>query len=151
MGHVVAAQVKDNGDHTFLAEFTPKVAGEHRIHVLYLGKPVAGSPFSCKVYDVSAIKVKEASKGVVGKPVTFLGNVSFDSSCPLKLTSVVLVETSNAGPGNLEVTVNNGQVPTSAQAHGLHTYAISFTPKEAKPHEIELKFNGENVPGIDVA
>ena len=59
-----------------------------------------------------------------------------------------LVETSNAGPGNLEVTVNNGQVPTSAQAHGLHTYAISFTPKEAKPHEIELKFNGENVPGI---
>lgn len=57
------------------------------------------------------------------------------------------VETSQAGPGNLEVTVNGGQVPTSAQAHGLHTYAISFTPKEPKPHEVELKFNGENVPG----
>lgn len=58
-----------------------------------------------------------------------------------------LVETSQAGPGNLEVTVNQGQVPTSAQAHGLHTYAISFTPKDPKPHEIELKFNGESVPG----
>jgi len=57
------------------------------------------------------------------------------------------VETSQAGPGNLEVTVNGGQVPTSAQAHGLHTYAISFTPKEPKPHQVELKFNGENVPG----
>ena len=57
------------------------------------------------------------------------------------------VETSQAGPGNLEVTVNQGQVPTSAQAHGLHTYAISFTPKEPKPHEVELKFNGESVPG----
>ena len=57
------------------------------------------------------------------------------------------VETSQAGPGNLEVTVNGGQVPTSAQAHGLHTYAISFTPKDPKPHEVELKFNGENVPG----
>ena len=57
------------------------------------------------------------------------------------------VETSLAGPGNLEVTVNGGQVPTSAQAHGLHTYAISFTPKDPKPHEVELKFNGENVPG----
>lgn len=83
-----------------------------------------------------------------------------------------LVETSQAGPGNLEVTgestsshfrgetwlitvlisflyslVNNGQVPTSAQAQGNHTYAISFVPKEPKPHIVELKFNAENVPG----
>lgn len=72
-GHTVAAQVKDNGDQTFQAEFTPKMAGEHRIHVLYEGQPVPGSPFGCKVYDVTAIKVKEATKGVVGKPVTFLG------------------------------------------------------------------------------
>ncbi len=43
--------------------------------------------------------------------------------------------------------MNNGQVPTSAQAQGNHTYAISFVPKEAKPHVVELKFNGENVPG----
>ena len=43
--------------------------------------------------------------------------------------------------------VNNGQVPTSAQAQGNHTYAISFVPKEAKAHVVELKFNGENVPG----
>ena len=43
--------------------------------------------------------------------------------------------------------MNNGQVPTSAQAQGNHTYAISFIPKEAKPHIVELKFNGENVPG----
>ena len=45
------------------------------------------------------------------------------------------------------ILVNNGQVPTSAQAQGNHTYAISFVPKEAKPHIVELKFNGENVPG----
>lgn len=57
------------------------------------------------------------------------------------------VETSKAGPGNLEVTVNGGHVPTSAQAQGSHTYAISFTPKEAKPHMIELRFNSEDIPG----
>ena len=84
----MTAEVKDDGDHTFIAEFTPKVAGEHRIHVLYLGKPVAGSPFSCKVYDVSAIKVKEASKGVVGKPVTFLGNVALGYSLLKKKTNI---------------------------------------------------------------
>ena len=71
----MAAQVKDNGDQTFQGEFTPKVAGEHRIHVMHEGKPVSGSPFNCKVYDVNAIKIKEATKGVVGKPVTFLGMI----------------------------------------------------------------------------
>lgn len=38
-------------------------------------------------------------------------------------------------------------MPTSAQAQGSHTYAISFTPKEVKTHLIELKFNGEDIPG----
>ncbi|KAK3891382.1 hypothetical protein Pcinc_004729 [Petrolisthes cinctipes] len=128
-GLPVPAQVRDNGDHTFRVEFAPRSAGEHRIHVAYSSEAIPGSPFSCKVYDVAAIKVRPADRGMVAKPVTFL------------------VETNNAGPGNLEVTVNNGQVPTSAQAQGNHVYAISFTPKEAKPHVVELKFNGENVPG----
>lgn len=57
------------------------------------------------------------------------------------------METSQAGPGNLEVTVNGGRVPTSAQAQGPHTYAISFTPREAAPHTVDLRFNGEDVPG----
>lgn len=57
------------------------------------------------------------------------------------------VETSQAGPGNLEVTVNGGRVPTSAQAQGPHTYAISFTPREAATHTVDLRFNGEDVPG----
>lgn len=82
-----------------------------------------------KVYDVGAIKVKNVSNGTVGKAVTFL------------------VETSQAGPGNLEVTVNGGRVPTSAQAQGQHTYAISFTPRDAQNHTVELRFNGQDVPG----
>lgn len=81
------------------------------------------------MYDVSAIKVKHVTTGAVGKPVTFL------------------VETSQAGPGNLEVTVNGGRVPTSAQAQGQHTYAISFTPRESQNHTVDLRFNGQDVPG----
>lgn len=85
--------------------------------------------FLSQVYDVNAIKVKNVESGTVGKPVTFL------------------VETSQAGPGNLEVTVNGGRVPTSAQAQGQHTYAISFTPREPQKHTVELRFNGQDVPG----
>lgn len=45
------------------------------------------------------------------------------------------------------MTVNGGRVPTSAQAQGPHTYAISFTPREAVPHSVDLRFNGQDVPG----
>ncbi|XP_046393064.1 filamin-A isoform X2 [Ischnura elegans] len=143
-GQSVPAQVKDSGGQTFRVEFCPRIAGEHRIHVASITRggedgastssgntpvPVPGSPFSCKVYDVKAIKVKEVGRGMVNRPVTFV------------------VETSQAGPGNLEVTVNGGRVATSAQARGPHTYAISFTPREATPHAVQLRFNGEDVPG----
>jgi filamin len=53
--------------------FTPRIVGEHRISVSHRNLPVLGSPFSCKVYDVTAIKVKDTKKGVIGLPVTFLG------------------------------------------------------------------------------
>ncbi|XP_017837072.1 filamin-C isoform X2 [Drosophila busckii] len=128
-GQSVPAQVHQSAEGVFKAEFVPRVVGEHRVNVTVNGLPTAGSPYAAKVYDVSAIKVKNVSSGTVGKPVTFL------------------VETSQAGPGNLEVTVNGGRVPTSAQAQGQHTYAISFTPREAESHTVELRFNSQDVPG----
>lgn len=65
----------------------------------------------------------------------------------LQIFFYVLVETMAAGPGNLEVTVNGGRVPTAAAAQGAHTYAISFTPRDPRPHTVELRFNGDHVPG----
>ena len=54
-------------------DFLPRLAGEHRIAVVYRQTPVTGSPFLTKVYDVRAIKVKHVARGVIGKPVTFIG------------------------------------------------------------------------------
>ncbi|XP_050433144.1 filamin-A isoform X2 [Adelges cooleyi] len=128
-GSAVPAQVKESGTQSYKIEFCPKIVGEHKIAVSYLRTPVAGSPFSCKVYDINAIKVKSVPKGTIGQQVTFI------------------VETSQAGPGNLEVTVNGGRVPTSAQAQGPHTYAISFTPRQPTIHTVHLRFNNHDVPG----
>ena len=65
--------MKENGGGIHTVEFSPKVVGEHKIMINYRGVAIAGSPFKCKVYDCKAIKVKNVDKGVVGKPVTFLG------------------------------------------------------------------------------
>jgi len=75
----VAAQVKDSGNNSYRVEFSPRTAGEHRIAVSVSREPVPGSPFSCKAYDVKAIKVMAADSGSVGKPVTFLGEYNFKS------------------------------------------------------------------------
>jgi len=72
-GSAVPAQVKDSGSQLYKIEFCPKIVGEHKIAVSYLRTPVAGSPFSCKVYDIKAIKVKSVPKGTVGQQVTFIG------------------------------------------------------------------------------
>ncbi|RWS29658.1 Filamin-B-like protein [Leptotrombidium deliense] len=107
-----------------------KIRGEHFIEIVYKGNHVVGSPFACKVYDITQIKIRDIPKEVViGKPVTFL------------------VEATNAGPGNLEVIVNNGKVPSTPQALGPSLYAITFVPKENEDHNINIKFNGELVPG----
>ncbi|GIY41276.1 filamin-A [Caerostris darwini] len=128
-GNRVPYKIKDLSDNSLKVEFSPLKTGEYRIHILMNGNPINDSPFATKVYDVKQIKVKEIPKGTIGKPVTFI------------------VETSNAGPGNLEVSVNKGQVATVPKAQSSTQYAISFTPLEAKRHIIDLKFNGETVPG----
>lgn len=58
------------------------------------------------------------------------------------------MEASNAGPGNLEVIVNNGKVPSTPKALGSSLYAITFVPKDTEDHSIDIKFNGEAVPGM---
>lgn len=57
------------------------------------------------------------------------------------------VEASNAGPGMLEVIVNNGQVSSTPKALGTALYAITFVPKDLIDHNIQIIFNSEPVPG----
>ncbi|XP_022694817.1 filamin-C-like isoform X2 [Varroa jacobsoni] len=117
-------------DEQLAVEFTPAMAGEYRIEVRFRDQPLAGSPFIWKVYDVSRICVSQIpAQATVGSIASFL------------------VETAGAGPGNLEVIVNRGRVATNPQAQSASLYSIHFTPQEAGPHEIDVNFNGENVPG----
>lgn len=82
------------------------------------------------MYDISQIRVTEVPHpAFVGKPAAFL------------------VETAGAGPGNLEVMVNQGRVPTTPQAKTPTLYSIHFTPTEAEEHAIDVRFNGNHVPG----
>lgn len=60
---------------------------------------------------------------------------------------IILVDASAAGEGQLEISINEGEVPNHVQVVGGGRCLVSFTPEIAKPHYIDIKFNGETVEG----
>lgn len=64
-----------------------------------------------------------------------------------KILLYILVDASQAGEGQLEISINEGQVPNHVQVVGGGRCLISFTPEHPKPHFINIKFNGETVLG----
>lgn len=109
--------IKDTQNQCVLLEYLPKVPGEYKVQLKYKNEHITGSPFSTKIYDIKKIKVKDIPKDIfMEKPVTFL------------------VEATNAGPGNLEVIVNSGKVPSTPKSLGPSLYAITFVPTDLEPH-----------------
>jgi len=59
------------------------------------------------------------------------------------------VDASRAGAGNLEIVVSAGgeNVPNFVKAEDNARFEVSFTPVTIDTHTINIKFNGELVPG----
>ena len=110
-------------------EFTPKEVGTHIIEAAVGGTKLIGGPLIAKVYDSSLIQVTDVNSGIVGQACQFR------------------VDASAAGEGQLEISINEGEVPNHVQVVGGGRCLVSFTPEQAKPHMIDIKFNGETVRG----
>jgi len=63
--------------------------------------------------------------------------------------SFILVNASEAGAGNLEiiVSVNGVNVPNYVQSEGNAKFRVNFKPRDAAPHSLSVRFNGEPIPG----
>jgi filamin len=110
-------------------EFTPLEVGTHIIEACINGTKIVGGPLIAKVYDSSLIQVTDVNSGIVGQACQFR------------------VDASAAGEGQLEISINDGEVPNHVQVVGGGRCLVSFTPEQAKPHLIDIKFNGETVRG----
>lgn len=82
--------------------------------------------------------------------------IFYFSFCALKSISYFyviylffLVNASQAGAGNLEiiVSVNGCNVPNYVQSEGNAKFRVNFKPREAAPHNLSVRFNGEPIPG----
>jgi len=122
-------KVVDSGNGVFRIEFTTVEVGSYVIDVTVAGLSVPNSPLIAKAYDASLIKVTDISDGVVADLSTFR------------------VDASKAGEGQLEISINDGDVPNAVQVLGGGKCLVTFTPEQAITHEIEVTFNNDQVPG----
>lgn len=130
------------------------------MEVSIAGQKLPAGPLVAKVYNSSLIQVTDIPSAVVGHACQFRGMIdifgylktsiqSLRSLSPLILdfTFCPTVDASAAGEGQLEISINEGEVPNHVQVVGGGRCLVSFTPDIAKPHYIDIKFNGEAVPG----
>ena len=84
--------------------------GTHLIEATSDGTKITGGPLIAKTYDSSLIQVTDLNGGIVGQP------------CQFK------VDASMAGEGQLEISINEGEVPNHVQVVGGGRCLVSFTP-----------------------
>ena len=87
--------LEDNG--LFKIEFNPQEVGSFIMDVYITGVKIQDSPIFFKAYDSSLIQVSDVKSGIVGQPCQFR------------------VDASQAGEGQLEISINDGEVPNHVQ------------------------------------
>ena len=98
----------------------------------YFNRSISASPFLIKTYDASKVIVISTPFGSVGKPVEFI------------------VDASNSGEGNLEisVTTKGKNIQTQVQPLGGAKFRVIFIPADISDHIVAISFNNEPVSGI---
>ncbi|KAK3870873.1 hypothetical protein Pcinc_023943 [Petrolisthes cinctipes] len=126
---VVPVSTDETSGGEVVAAFKPLEVGEYVVDVRVGSVRVPGSPFRCYVYNSQEIQVGSIPDGIVGRPVEFE------------------IDGSSAGSGNLEILVNGGHVTSYVRNLGGQRFLASFVPHSAIRHVVEMRFNGEKVPG----
>lgn len=70
--------------------------------------------------------------------------------CTITFCCFVSVDASEAGEGNLEITINarGTNIPTQVHPQRNAKFTVSFVPIEPTDHVISIHFNKEPVPGL---
>ena len=116
-------------------QYTPEEGGKYKVEVKLNDEHIKGSPFNVQHQapsdaDKCTVDGEGMEKGRVGEKLSF---------------SVNCVE---GGPGELEIEVNSpsgSYVPVETKESSPRSFDVWFTPKEAGPHNINIRWGGNHV------
>ncbi|TGZ34411.1 Filamin-B [Temnothorax longispinosus] len=141
-GQAQKPQIKNKGDGLYEVTYQPPPAGSNvHVGVTYDGEDINGSPYKVKVLPtVEPSKVTLSGPGV--SPV-----------CTASFPTDFVVDTSNAGYGDLEVqVVGPDQVPRRVEVQDLGDgkYKATYLPDDCGRYKVNVKYGGKEVPGSPV-
>lgn len=110
--------------------FRAPLVGVYTINVEMANQAQYKAQFQAKAYDLSKVFINGSS----GKCFV---NESYEFS----------VDASEAGEGQLEIAVNEGEIPNQVQVLDNGKCIVNFVPEDSVPHIVDIKFNGHNVNG----
>jgi filamin len=114
---------------TMKLSFQPQEIGTHYLDIDYASVPISGSPFEIKVFDSNRVVVSEVNGSEMNK------------QCELT------IDASGAGEGQLEISINDGQVKNHVKQLKPGQYSVTFLPQKQDNYVIDIKFNQQEVPG----
>ncbi|CDW56612.1 Putative filamin [Trichuris trichiura] len=100
-----------------------------RVDVSLSGQPAEKSPYLVNSYDPAKVVIEPVPGGAVGKPVQFT------------------IDASQAGKGQLEISINEGKVPNSVQLQSAGRCLVTFIPDKGGLYVIDVTLNGQPVRG----
>ncbi|XP_011868573.1 PREDICTED: filamin-A isoform X2 [Vollenhovia emeryi] len=141
-GQAQKPQIKSKGDGLYEVTYQPPPAGSNvHVGVTYDGEDINGSPYKVKILPtVEPSKVTLSGPGV--SPV-----------CTASFPTDFVVDTSNAGYGDLEVqVVGPDQVPRRVEVQDLGDgkYKATYLPDDCGRYKVNVKYGGKEVPGCPV-
>uniref|UniRef100_A0A8D2Q2K2 Filamin B n=2 Tax=Varanus komodoensis TaxID=61221 RepID=A0A8D2Q2K2_VARKO len=125
---------------TYAVQYVPKVAGPHKVTVLFAGQHISKSPFEVNVDKAQGDASKVTAKGP-GLEVT--GNIA-------NKPTYFEIYTAGAGVGDIGVDVEdpqgNNTIEVTVEDKGNQVYRCVYKPLQAGPHTVRVTFAGEHVP-----
>ncbi|XP_072402901.1 filamin-A isoform X4 [Diabrotica undecimpunctata] len=137
-------EIVDNSDGTFTVTYIPPNEGANlQTQILYNDKNIPNSPFPVHVKPT-----------VEPEKVKFSGPAIFDQGIPASIPTTVMVDTNEAGYGELDVKIigpDGSQRPVKLTDNGDGTYSATFVPDDCGRYKLDAKYGDKEVLKTPIA
>ncbi|XP_046706222.1 filamin-C isoform X2 [Silurus meridionalis] len=142
-GHTEEAKVVANNDkkRTYSISYVPKVAGPHKVKVLFAGQDIDKSPFLVNVAKALGDPNKVQARGPGLEPT---GNIAHKPT-------YFDIYTAGAGAGDVSVVITDPQgqkntVEVILEKKGDAVFRCTYKPTSEGTHDVEVQFAGQPIP-----
>ncbi|CEF63050.1 Jitterbug [Strongyloides ratti] len=129
---IIPVKVTECDNDKLSCSYITSEVGEHRINILVNGSPLETEPIYVSSFDFTKVKLEAVTGALPEQPVQFI------------------VDAANAGKGQLEISVNRGQVPNNVKSLGAGRCLITFIPQHPGTYVVDVTFNGHQIHGCPI-